>query len=70
MGKPTSDFKESRRIYALIEYGPPTIHINWNQIACNYHYNIKEKLKIAGYEASEGSFGPIVRYEKKMRKVV
>ena len=70
MGKPTLDMGKSRQIYAMIEYGPPAIHINWNQIASNYHFNIKEKLKAAGYEASEGSFGPIVRYEKKIRKVV
>jgi hypothetical protein len=70
MEKPTGDMKESRRIYAMIEYGPPAIRINWNQIASNYHFNIKEKLKAAGYEASEGSFGPIVRYEKKLRKVI
>lgn len=70
MGKPTGDMKESRRIYAMIEYGPPAIQIFWNQIAPNYHYNIKEKLKAAGYEAEEGSFGQAVRYVKKIRKVV
>ena len=67
MARPSSNMAESRRIYALIEYGPPAIHINWNQIAPNYHYNIKGKLKGAGYEPAEGSFGPIVRYNKQRR---
>lgn len=70
MPKPSSSMAESRRIYAMIEYGPPAIHINWNQVAPNYHYNIKEKLKAAGYEAAEGTFGPVVRYVKTIRKGV
>lgn len=70
MGKPTMDMSKSRQIYAMIEYGPPAIQIFWNQIAPNYHFNIKEKLKAAGYESEEGSFGQAVRYVKKIRKVV
>ena len=69
MTKPTKDFGESRRIYALIEFGPPAIHINWDNIAPNYHFNIKEKLKAAGYEADKESFGKITRYAKTLRKV-
>lgn len=69
MANPTRDMKESRRIYSLIEYGPPAIQIFWNQIAPNYHFNIKEKLKAAGYEPAEGSFGSVVKYEKKIREV-
>ncbi len=69
MGKPTKAVNETRTIYAMIEYGPPAIHINWTKIAPNYHYNIKEKLKAAGYTASPESFGILTKYEKQIRKV-
>ena len=69
MTRPTKDFGESRRIYALIEYGPPAILINWDQIAANYHFNIKQKLKAAGYMADEENVGKITRYSKTLRKV-
>ena len=70
MTKPTKDFGESRRIYALIEFGPPSIVINLDNIAANYHFNIKEKLKAAGYEADKESVGKITRYAKKLRRDV
>ena len=70
MGKPTKDMRESLKLYEVIAYGLPSIKIDWSKIAPNYQYNIKAKLKAAGYEAEEESFGQVVRYVKKIRKVV
>lgn len=64
----SNEYKGVQTIYAMIDFGPPALEINWAMVAKNYHYNIKARLKAAGYTADKEDFGGLTRYVKQTER--